>query len=84
MSAITIIGLVAAAFTTFSFIPQAIKLIKEKETKNLSLLMCISLETGIFLWFVYGLLIGNLPIVAANGVTLIFTTIVLVLKFKFG
>jgi len=84
MSVITIIGLVAAAFTTFSFIPQAIKIIKEKEAKNLSLLMCISLETGIFLWFVYGLLIGNLPIVAANGITLIFTTVVLVLKFKFG
>lgn len=84
MSIITIIGLVAATCTTFSFIPQALKIIKEKEAKNLSLLMCISLETGIFLWFVYGLLIGNLPIVLANGVTLIFTTVVLVLKFKFG
>jgi len=84
MSAITIIGLVAATFTTFSFIPQALKILKKKETKDLSLLMCLSLETGIFLWFVYGLLIGNIPIVVANGVTLIFTTLVLVLKLKFG
>jgi len=84
MSAITIIGLVAATFTTFSFIPQALKIIREKEAKDLSLLMCLSLETGIFLWFVYGLLIGNIPIVVANGVTLIFTTVVLVLKLKFG
>jgi len=84
MSIITVIGLVAACFTTFSFIPQALKIIKNKETGDLSLLMILSLETGIFLWFVYGLLIGNVPIVVANGVTLIFTTLVLVLKFKFG
>ncbi len=84
MSAITIIGLIAAAFTTFSFVPQALKILKSKETRHLSLLMCLSLETGIFLWFVYGLLLGNLPIVLANGITLIFTTLVLVLKLKFG
>ncbi len=84
MSSITIIGLVAACFTTFSFVPQALKIIKNKETGDLSLLMCLSLETGIFLWLIYGLLLGNIPIMLANGVTLIFTTLVLVLKFKFG
>jgi len=84
MSTITIIGLIAATFTTFSFIPQALKIIKNKETGDLSLLMCLSLETGIFLWLVYGLLLGNIPIMLANGVTLIFTTLVLVLKLKFG
>ncbi|MFQ5353324.1 MAG: SemiSWEET transporter [Thermodesulfobacteriota bacterium] len=84
MSTVTIIGLVAAVCTTFSFIPQALKIMKLKETRDLSLLMCISLEAGIFLWLIYGLLLGNLPIVLANSITLIFTTIVLVLKLKYG
>ncbi len=84
MSTITIVGLVAACFTTFSFIPQAMKIMREKETRDLSLLMCLSLETGIFLWFIYGMLLKNLPIILANGITLIFTTVVLVLKLKFG
>ncbi len=84
MSTVTIVGLVAACFTTFSFIPQALKIMREKETRDLSLLMCLSLETGIFLWFVYGMLLKNLPIILANGITLIFTTVVLALKLKFG
>jgi len=84
MSMITIVGLVAAVFTTFSFVPQALKIIKTRETSNISLLMCISLETGIFLWLIYGILIKNIPIVVANGVTLIFTSVVLALKIKFG
>jgi len=84
MSTVTIIGLVAACFTTFSFIPQALKILKEKETRDLSLLMILSLETGIMLWFVYGLLLKNMPIILANGITLVFTTVVLVLKLKFG
>ena len=84
MSMITIIGLVAAACTTFSFVPQALRIIRIRETRDISLLMCVSLEAGIFLWFVYGILLGNIPIMLANGITLIFTTIVLMLKIRFG
>jgi MtN3 and saliva related transmembrane protein len=84
MSMITIVGLVAAVFTTFSFVPQAIKIIKNRETKDISLLMYVTLDIGIFLWLVYGVLIKSMPVVVANGVTLIFTSVVLALKIKFG
>ena len=84
MSMITIIGLVAAACTTFSFVPQALRIIRIRETRDISLLMCVCLEAGIFLWFVYGILLGNIPIMLANGITLVFTTIVLMLKIRFG
>ena len=84
MTVTTVIGLVAAACTTFSFVPQAVRIMKIKETRDLSLLMCISLEAGISLWFVYGMLIGNVPIMLANGITLILTTVVLLLKIRYG
>ncbi len=84
MGTVTIIGLVAAFFTTFSFVPQALKIIKNRETKDISLLMYLTLEVGIFLWLVYGLFIKSMPIIVANGITLAFTTIVLALKLKFG
>ena len=84
MSTVTLIGLVAAVFTTSSFVPQALKIIRDRETRDISLFMYILLDAGIFLWFIYGFLIKSMPVVVANGVTLVFTTLVLLLKLKFG
>jgi len=79
---ITTIGLIAAVLTTLSFLPQAIKTIKSRHTKDLSLLMYAILTTGVFLWFVYGILLGNVPLMLANGITLFFTATILVMKIK--
>ncbi len=84
MDLVTIIGLVAATCTTVSFIPQAVKIIKMKETRDISLLTYLLLEAGIFLWLVYGIFLGNLPIILANAITLLITTTVLLLKLKYG
>jgi MtN3 and saliva related transmembrane protein len=84
MGFITLLGLVAAIFTTLSFLPQAIKIIKTKETGSISLLMYIFLECGLLLWLVYGILIKNFPIIAANAVALCLSSIVLTLKIKYG
>ena len=59
MNWITMVGLTAAACTTISFLPQAIKTIKTKHTKDLSLVMYSILTTGILLWVVYGIFINN-------------------------
>lgn len=83
MNLITILGLVAATLTTISFLPQAIKTIKTKQTKDLSLGMYSVLTTGVFLWFLYGILIRDLPIILANGITLIFTAAILFLIIKY-
>lgn len=79
---ITSIGFIAAILTTASFLPQAIKTIKTKDTKGISLLMYILFSAGILLWFVYGLLIHDIAIILANAVTLIFALIILYYKLK--
>ncbi len=84
MEIFTIIGLIAGAFTTIAFLPQVIKTLKLKETKDLSLWMYIILCTGVFLWLVYGLLIKDLPIIAANSVSLVLAIIILSSKLKYG
>jgi len=84
MNPITIIGLLAGTLTTIAFLPQLIKTLKLKETKDLSLWMYIILCTGVFLWLVYGLLIKDLPIIAANGISLILGSIILFYKLKYG
>ncbi|MDA3870921.1 MAG: SemiSWEET transporter [Candidatus Marinimicrobia bacterium] len=80
MNWITIIGFLAATGTTISLLPQAIKIIKTKHAKDISLGMYLILTTGIFLWLVYGILIKDLPLIVANGISLFFSVSVLILK----
>ncbi len=84
MSYIVILGLLAASLTTFSSLPQVIKIIKRKETKDISLGTYILVVVGIAFWLIYGLLIRDLPLIAANVVSLILTATILFFKIKFG
>jgi len=80
----SIFGFLAAFCTTVSFIPQVVKTIKTRQTKDISLSMYLIFTTGILLWLIYGILIVDYPIIAANTVTLVLTTIVLAYKIKNG
>jgi MtN3 and saliva related transmembrane protein len=83
MNFITILGLAAAACTTISFLPQAVKTIRTKHTEDLSLGMYSLLTIGIFLWLLYGILVEDIPIIVANGVTIIFCLTILFLIIKY-
>lgn len=78
MDQFTLIGLTAAACTTVAFVPQAIKVIRTKDTRSLSLPMYIIFTTGVLLWLVYGILVRDIPVMAANVVTSVFSAIILV------
>jgi MtN3 and saliva related transmembrane protein len=83
MDSVTVLGLVAAVFTTGSFLPQAIKTWKTKSTKDVSIAMYALLCTGIVLWTAYGILINSVPVIVANVVSFIFTFAILALKIKY-
>ena len=83
LSWITVMGLVAAILTTISSLPQAIKIIKTKKTRDISLLMYIILTIGVFLWLVYGIMDYDLLIIFANSITLIIVVSILSLKIKY-
>jgi MtN3 and saliva related transmembrane protein len=84
MKWIQIIGFVAAACTTISFVPQVIKTLKTKETKGISLIMYSVFTFGVFLWLLYGLFIRDIPIIISNTITVALAFIVLVVKIKNG
>jgi MtN3 and saliva related transmembrane protein len=79
-----IIGAIAATLTTVSFVPQVVKVLKTRHTKDVSLAMYIILFTGIVLWLVYGIMIERWPMIIANIVTLGLTSIILYVKLKEG
>lgn len=83
MTIITALGFLAAALTTITFLPQAIKTIKTKQTKDLSLGLLIIQSSGNFIWIVYGLLILNSPLIVANILTFTLVFIILILKIKY-
>lgn len=73
---IEVIGLIAAALTTFAFMPQALRVVKTQSTADLSPIMYASFVTGVLLWLVYGVMLGNLALILANAVTALFAGIV--------
>jgi MtN3 and saliva related transmembrane protein len=77
-----IIGMCAAILTTSSFIPQAIKTIKTKDTSGISLYMYLIFTSGVFMWILYSIYIKDIAIFLANLVTFVFSSIILGYKIK--
>ena len=78
------VGVAAAILTTLCWVPQAAKTIRSRDTRGISLAMQLALNVGILLWLAYGLLLGSLPLIGANLLTLSMTTTILVLKLRHG
>lgn len=74
------IGLAASILSMIAFMPQAIYVIKTKDTTSLSLSMYIIFVLSVFLWLVYGFIIDDTAIIVANIVCLFFSAIILVVK----
>ena len=65
----SLLFVMAAIFGTVSGIanfPQAYKIFKRKSAKDISILTYSILLTGAIIWVLYGIEIGNFPIVITN------------------
>jgi MtN3 and saliva related transmembrane protein len=81
---ITLIGLAAACATTFAFVPQVAHTLRTRDTRGISLGMYGVFTAGVALWLVYGLALRDLPLIAANGATLVLAGAVLACKLRYG
>ena len=83
---VEILGMVSAALTTVSFVPQAISIWKNRPAPAMavSLPMYVILNLGIVGWFVYGIEIGARPVWIANAITFAFAFSILVYKKIYG
>jgi MtN3 and saliva related transmembrane protein len=77
------IGSLAAACTTLCWVPQAVKIIREKQTRGISLITQAVFTIGLALWLIYGILLTNWPLMLANAVTLVFALLILILKVRY-
>lgn len=81
---INFIGGTGAVLTTLCWLPQALKVIRERETRALSLPATGAFTVGVVLWLIYGLAIGDWPLIGSNAVTLTLMTPILAMKLRYG
>jgi MtN3 and saliva related transmembrane protein len=79
-----VIGASGATLTTLCWLPQALKVIREKETRALSLPATAAFTLGVVLWLIYGLAIGNWPLIGSNAVTLALMLPIVAMKLRYG
>jgi MtN3 and saliva related transmembrane protein len=77
------VGVGAALCSTASFVPQVVKMWRDKAGKEVSLRMYVLTVTGFALWSAYGFMLGSWPLVASNLVSLGLSCAILGLKLRY-
>lgn len=83
MNWLELLGFAAGACTTLAFLPQVLQVWRTRSTDDISLGMYSVLIAGIVLWLAYGLISHQVPVIVANGITLLLACSILVGKLHF-
>jgi MtN3 and saliva related transmembrane protein len=83
-SLIDIVGTLGATLSTLCCLPQALKVLREKETRAISLPATAAFTLGVVLWLIYGLAIGDWPLIGSDAVTLALMSLILASKLRYG
>ena len=78
------LGIAAGILTSISLLPQVIKILKEKEAEDVSLVMLIILILGLSLWIAYGILRSDIPIIATNCFSILLNLTLIILRVKYA
>ena len=76
------LGYLAATLTTGAFVPQAWHTFRSSDLAGISLGMYAAFTAGVALWLLYGVALGEWPIVVANAVTLALASTILVRTWR--
>jgi MtN3 and saliva related transmembrane protein len=84
MEASDLLGYAAATLTTLSFVPQAWRTFRTRDVSGISLRMYSAFTLGVAFWLAYGIVLGEIPMMLANGITLVLACAVLVMRLRFA
>lgn len=82
--AATFVGTVAGTLTTLSFLPQVVRVYQLRSARDLSYGYLLMFAGGVASWLIYGRLIGSLPVIATNAVTLTLLAAIIAMKARFA
>jgi MtN3 and saliva related transmembrane protein len=75
-----VIGLAASVLVTVAYIPEVVKTIKTRHTRDFSLAWIVILDAGQVLFLIYGNAISSIPLVISGGAGILMMTIMLIYK----
>jgi MtN3 and saliva related transmembrane protein len=78
------IGVAAAVLTTLCWLPQVWKIVRERDTRAISLPANFASAVGVGCWLVYGAALVDWPLIGSSAITLALTVAILALKLKHG
>ena len=81
---INAVGVAAAACSMASFVPQALKIVRERDAGSVSLRMYLVTIIAFALWTSYGVLLKSWPLIGSNLVSLSLAGLILFLKLRYG
>lgn len=80
MNGETMLGLVAGAVTSIAVVPQVARAYRTKRVRDISVWQPVILVVGMILWLTYGVMIGDIPLIAANIFSIACNGILVVMK----
>jgi MtN3 and saliva related transmembrane protein len=84
MNLVDAIGTTGAVLTTVCWLPQAIQILRQRDTRAISLTATSGFTAGMLLWLVYGLALADWPLIGSSAITLALMLVILGLKLRHG
>ena len=81
---VTCIGLVAGALTSLAGVPQVVRTWRTGNARDISIWQPVLLTVGMALWLVYGIALGDLPLILANAFSMACYILLIVMKVRYG
>jgi MtN3 and saliva related transmembrane protein len=83
MNITTDIGLVAGALTSLAAVPQVVRTYRTRHARDLSIWQPVLLVIGMLLWLIYGICLGDLPLILANAFSILCYALLIFMKIFF-
>lgn len=80
---VQLVGIIASVLSAVSMLPQLIKILKEKDAENVSMLMLSVLLAGLGMWIYYGTLIKDPIIIISNSFSVLLNLVLLFCAFRY-
>lgn len=77
-------GVAAGLCSMASFVPQIVKIVRDRDASGVSLIMYVVTIFGFGCWTTYGALSGSWPVMISNAVCVVLTLTIFLLRLRFG
>jgi MtN3 and saliva related transmembrane protein len=80
----TFLGLLAGTLTSVATIPQVVRSYRTRHVQDLSIWQPLLLAVGTALWLIYGIILADVPLIAANVFSVACNSLLIWMKILYG